>query len=102
MRAYWSAASAMTGRASFAELAKNLWPPGHLPPSGVGRAGRPDPCCSVAMCQSRHLAFQACLVDVAPLAVSHLAPRPFRWRGPGASGERIKLYRRRYNQPVAA
>ena len=48
MRAYWSAASAMTGRASFAELAKNLWPPGHLPPSGLGRAGRPDPCCSAA------------------------------------------------------
>ena len=35
MRAYWSAASAMTGRASLAELAKNLWPPGHLPPSGL-------------------------------------------------------------------
>ena len=32
MRAYWSAASAMTGRTS---LSKNLWPPGHLPPSGL-------------------------------------------------------------------
>jgi hypothetical protein len=35
MRADWSAASAMTGRASFAVLSKNLWPPGHLPPSGL-------------------------------------------------------------------
>jgi hypothetical protein len=35
MRAYWSAASVMTGRASFAELAKNLRPSGHLPPSGL-------------------------------------------------------------------
>ena len=48
MRAYWSAASAMTGRASLAELAKNLLPPGHLPLSGLGRAGRPDPCCNAA------------------------------------------------------
>ena len=33
---------------SFAELAKNLWPPGHLPPSALERAGGPDPCCSAA------------------------------------------------------
>jgi hypothetical protein len=36
MRAYWSAASATTGRASFAELAKNLCPLGICRRAGSG------------------------------------------------------------------
>ena len=68
LRAYWSVASAMTGRASFAELAKNLWPPG-IAAERLGRAGRPDPRCSAANGGDVPIAtigFQARLVDVAP------------------------------------
>ena len=48
MRAYWSAASRNDWPRVLGRISKNLLPPGHLPLSGLGRAGRSDPSCSAA------------------------------------------------------